>query len=213
MRPAVTGAHTGPAVVAVANRLPVRHGGDGWELSPGGLVTALRPVMASHEGAWVGWDGGTKGTPPTLPGVDIRLLPIRLSAAQLRDYYNGFANATLWPLLHDAIEKPRFERAWWQSYRQVNAAFADRALAALGERPDALVLSEFTGAAAELRDAVPCNPFDVEGLSQRIEHALRLPAATRRGALSAMARHVRGHDVHRWVAGQLADIAARGAAR
>ena len=76
-----------------------------------------------------------------------------------------------------------------------------------------LVLSEFTGAAGELRDAVPCNPFDVEGLSQRIEHALRLPAATRRGALAAMALHVRGHDVHRWVAGQLADIAARGAAR
>ena len=55
----------------------------------------------------------------------VRLLPIRLSAAQLRDYYHGFANATLWPLLHDAIEKPRFERARWQSYRQVNAAFAD----------------------------------------------------------------------------------------
>ena len=45
--------------MAVANRLPVRHGDDGWELSPGGLVTALRPVMASHEGAWVGWDGGS----------------------------------------------------------------------------------------------------------------------------------------------------------
>ncbi|HXZ73735.1 MAG TPA: hypothetical protein VEH31_23080, partial [Streptosporangiaceae bacterium] len=38
-------------------------------------------------------------------------------------------------------------------------------------------------------------------------------AATRRGALAAMALHVRGHDVHRWVAGQLADIAARGAGR
>jgi trehalose 6-phosphate synthase len=76
-----------------------------------------------------------------------------------------------------------------------------------------LVLSEFTGAAAELGDAVPCNPFDVEGLSQRIEHALRLPVAARRSALAAMALHVRRHDVHRWVAGQLADIAARGAAR
>jgi MFS transporter, SP family, arabinose:H+ symporter len=39
--------------------------------------------------------------------------------------------------------------------------------------------------------------------------ALRLPAATRRGALAAMASHVRDHDVHRWVAGQLAGIAAR----
>jgi trehalose-6-phosphate synthase len=38
-------------------------------------------------------------------------------------------------------------------------------------------------------------------------------AATRRGALAAMASHVQRHDVHRWVAGQLADIAARGAAR
>jgi hypothetical protein len=35
----------------VANRLPVRHGDDGWELSPGRLVTAPRPVMASHQGA------------------------------------------------------------------------------------------------------------------------------------------------------------------
>ena len=75
------------------------------------------------------------------------------------------------------------------------------------------MLSEFTGAAAELRDAVACNPFDVEGLSRRIEHALELPTPIRRGALAAMARHVRGHDLHRWVAGQLAGIAARGAGR
>ena len=124
--------------MAVANRLPVQHGDDGWELSPGGLVTALRPVMASHAGAWVGWDGGTKGMPPTLPDLNAELVPISLSAAQVRQYYHGFANATLWPLLHDAIEKPRFERAWWHSYQQVNAAFADRALGALGERPGAL---------------------------------------------------------------------------
>jgi len=35
-------------VVTIANRLPVRRGEDGWELSPGGLVTALRPVMAAQ---------------------------------------------------------------------------------------------------------------------------------------------------------------------
>ena len=125
-------------VVAVANRLPVQHGDDGWELSPGGLVTALRPVMTTHSGAWVGWDGGTKGMPPTLPDSGVRLQPISLSATQIRNYYHGFANATLWPLLHDAIEKPRFERSWWYTYRDVNAVFADRALAALAEQPDAL---------------------------------------------------------------------------
>jgi trehalose 6-phosphate synthase len=125
-------------VVAIANRLPVRRGDDGWELSPGGLVTALRPVMATHAGAWVGWNGGTRGIPATLPDLSARLLPVGLSASQVRQYYHGFANATLWPLLHDAIEKPRFERSWWHSYQDVNADFAGTALAALGERPGAL---------------------------------------------------------------------------
>jgi trehalose 6-phosphate synthase len=77
----------------------------------------------------------------------------------------------------------------------------------------ALVLSEFTGAAAELREAVPCNPFDVEGLSYRIEHALGLQASTRRAALATMARRVRGRDVYYWVDRQLAEIGSRGAAR
>jgi trehalose 6-phosphate synthase len=126
-------------VIAVANRLPVQHGENGWELSPGGLVTALRPVMAAHPGAWVGWDGGSKGMPARLPDSEVRLLPVGLSAAQVRDYYRGFANATMWPLLHNAIEKPRFERAWWRSYTEVNRVFADRAMAAVDEYPDGII--------------------------------------------------------------------------
>jgi trehalose 6-phosphate synthase len=125
-------------VVAVANRLPVQQGDDGWELSPGGLVTALRPVMSTRQGAWVGWDGGTRGMPRGLPDSSIALEPIALSAAQVRGYYHGFANATLWPLLHNAIEKPRLERAWWFSYRDVNAIFGERVLEALAAQPDAL---------------------------------------------------------------------------
>src|SRR6202046_871104 len=125
-------------LLAVANRLPVQQGDNGWELSPGGLVAALRPVMSSHRGAWVGWDGGTRGMPQALPDSSIQLVPIGLSAAQVRGYYHGFANATLWPLLHNAIEKPRLERAWWFAYRDVNAIFAERALAALDQYPDAI---------------------------------------------------------------------------
>jgi trehalose 6-phosphate synthase len=125
-------------VIAVANRLPVQHGEDGWELSPGGLVTAMRPVMATHPGAWVGWDGGTRGMPETLPDMDVRLLPIALSAAEVRDYYRGFSNATMWPLLHNAIEKPRFERSWWRAYQEVNRTFAEKTVTALDERPDAI---------------------------------------------------------------------------
>jgi trehalose 6-phosphate synthase len=73
----------------------------------------------------------------------------------------------------------------------------------------ALVLSEFTGAAVELSQAIFCNPFDVEGLSYRIEQALRMTDTDRRSALAAMAERVRTYDVHRWVSDQLTEIAAR----
>jgi len=94
--------------------------------------------MSEHAGAWIGWDGGTKGMPETLPDSGVRLLPISLSAAQVRNYYHGFTNASLWPLLHNAIEKPRFERAWWRSYQEVSALFAERALAAVSEFPGSI---------------------------------------------------------------------------
>jgi trehalose 6-phosphate synthase len=127
------------AAVAVANRLPVHAGEDGWQLSPGGLVTALRPVMSVRSGTWVGWDGGTKGTPNRLPELSIDLAPVTLTAAQVRDYYHGFANRTLWPLLHNAIEKPVFDRSWWVMYRETNQRFATAATAALDATPDALL--------------------------------------------------------------------------
>jgi trehalose 6-phosphate synthase len=126
-------------VVAVANRLPVHRGEAGWELSPGGLVTALRPVMTSRSGAWVGWDGGTKGSPQRLPDLAIELSPVALSAAQVRDYYHGFSNRTLWPLLHNAIEKPVYDRSWWSSYGDVNRRFAAAADTALSHHDEALL--------------------------------------------------------------------------
>ena len=131
--------HVQRPVVAVANRLPVHRVASGWELSPGGLVTALRPVMISRSGAWVGWDGGAKGPPQHLPDLAIELSPVPLSAAQVRDYYHGFANRTLWPLLHNAIERPVFHRHWWHSYREVNRRFADATEVALGHHEEALL--------------------------------------------------------------------------
>lgn len=125
-------------VVAVSNRLPVTRADNGWEVAPGGLVSALLPVMTARSGAWVGWDGGSRGMSGGLPDVGVPLVPVRLSPGDIRQYYHGFANATLWPLLHDAVEKPRFERAWWQSYRTVNAAFAGAAADTLADHPGSL---------------------------------------------------------------------------
>jgi alpha,alpha-trehalose-phosphate synthase [UDP-forming] len=121
--------------VIVANRLPVDEvvdevtGSTEWRPSPGGLVTALLPVMRSADGAWVGWTGAAGDAPEPFEADGLRLVPVGLTDAEVADYYAGFANATLWPLYHDAIVAPEFHRAWWQTYQQVNQRFADAAAA------------------------------------------------------------------------------------
>ena len=62
-----------------------------------------------------------------------------------------------------------------------------------------LILSEFAGAAEELREALPCNPFDVEGLSGTIELALELEEEDRRWRIERLAERIRRHDVFAWL--------------
>lgn len=120
--------------VVVANRLPIDRvrlpdGSTEWKQSPGGLVTALEPLLRKRRGAWIGWPGV-----PEEPGesddqpIDqdgMTLVPVRLSATDVADYYEGFSNATLWPLYHDVIVKPIYHRQWWDRYVEVNRRFAD----------------------------------------------------------------------------------------
>jgi trehalose 6-phosphate synthase len=112
-------------LVAYANRLPVSRARQGWRPSAGGLVAALRPALEQEAGAWVGWNGGVDDVPERVDGLDIDLCPVGLSRRQVEEYYHGFANRTLWPLLHGLIEQPVYERRWWQTYRDVNRRFAE----------------------------------------------------------------------------------------
>ena len=61
-----------------------------------------------------------------------------------------------------------------------------------------LLLSEFAGAAQELRQALLVNPYDVDGLAEALWRALHLPAAEERVRMRAMRRQVRRHDVFLW---------------
>ena len=61
------------------------------------------------------------------------------------------------------------------------------------------MLSEFAGAAEELREALPCNPFDVEGLSGVIELALELEEDDRRYRIDRLARRIERNDVFAWL--------------
>ena len=115
--------------VVVANRLPVDRvehpdGTTTWRTSPGGLVTALEPVMHSHHGAWVGWHGAPDEVLDPFENDELELVPVPLSASEVEDYYEGFSNATLWPLYHDVVAPPVFDRGWWDSYVTINERFA-----------------------------------------------------------------------------------------
>ena len=116
--------------VVVSNRLPVDHvveddGSERWKASPGGLVTALEPVMRASDGAWVGWAGQPDIELPPFDHDGIRIVPVPLTPDDLENYYEGFSNDTLWPLYHDVIAQPGYHRVWWDSYVNVNQRFAD----------------------------------------------------------------------------------------
>ncbi|BAJ76155.1 trehalose-6-phosphate synthase [Microbacterium testaceum StLB037] len=125
--------------VVVANRLPVDRtpDGEGWRRSPGGLVTALEPVMRRADGAWVGWAGQPDVELDPFEFDGVHLVPVALSASDVQNYYEGFSNDTIWPLYHDVIAAPTYKRAWWDAYVRVNRRFAEAAAAAAS--PNAIV--------------------------------------------------------------------------
>lgn len=128
-----------PPLIVVTNRLPVQppaRGRGAWVASPGGLAAALHPALAARGGRWVGWSGGKR--PAALPtdlGYDLEV--IDLEPGLVRGYYDGFSNATLWPLYHDVVRPPVFHREWWNDYREVNLQFAESVAA--GAEPGAVV--------------------------------------------------------------------------
>jgi trehalose-6-phosphate synthase len=61
-----------------------------------------------------------------------------------------------------------------------------------------LVLSEMTGAAQELREALLINPYHVDGFAQAIGRAADMPAAERSRRMAQLRRHVAGRDVFLW---------------
>jgi trehalose 6-phosphate synthase len=123
--------------VVVANRLPVDRVDDGdgptYRRSPGGLVSALAPVLRSNDGIWVGWPGGEDDETEPFEAEGLILRPVCLSRQDLEYFYEGMSNATVWPLYHDLVATPEFRREWWDQYVEVNQRFADTATEVVDE--------------------------------------------------------------------------------
>ncbi len=126
-------------LIVVANRLPLtlRRSGGRWhaERSSGGLVAALAPVAERSAALWIGWPGDA---PPDDPGGrdallrqwerDHALAAVDIPAGVGRGFYDGFANDTLWPVLHGFPSRVTFDPETFVAYRDVNRRFADAIL-------------------------------------------------------------------------------------
>jgi trehalose 6-phosphate synthase len=79
-------------------------------------------------------------------------------------------------------------------------------VAARDDEAGVLVLSKFTGAAVELRDALIVNPYDIAGVAEAIHRALDMPRGERSARMQQMRRQVMEHNIYRWAAMVLGDL-------
>src|SRR3984957_846310 len=117
-------------LVVVSNRVaPIQE----CEATTGGLAAGVLDALRVKGGLWLGWSGNIRDVPEQQPEQvvgAISLFTIDLSREDYDQYYRGFANGTLWPVLHYQIDLGRFEWPEYEGYRRVNRIFA-QALAKL----------------------------------------------------------------------------------
>ena len=94
----------------------------------GGLASAMLAALSEVGGLWFGWSGkavaGDPGPPKEETDGRITFLTTDLSKTDFEDYYNGFANRSLWPLLHFRPDLVDYSKQNYQGYQRVNRHFA-----------------------------------------------------------------------------------------
>jgi trehalose 6-phosphate synthase len=114
-------------LVVISNRVQPPTVGPGG--NQGGLAVALLAALREKGGIWFGWSGET--TERFTGDIDfqnagpVSSAVIDLEAQDIDEYYNGYANRTLWPLFHFRIDLAEFERDFDSGYVRVNCRFAD----------------------------------------------------------------------------------------
>lgn len=113
-------------LAVVSNRVSVPTG-DGAKRA-GGLEVALRPALQHNGGIWVGWSGkiGAQDRLKTrsIKNKNVEYIVTDLTEHEYQEYYNGFANRVLWPILHYRLDLAEFARRDLSGYFRVNDHFA-----------------------------------------------------------------------------------------
>ncbi len=95
----------------------------------GGLAGALNSALKDRGGVWFGWSGqeseDSTGTINMQRADGVTTATIDLSARDIDEYYNGYANSTLWPLFHYRLDLTEYERETGKGYERVNENFAE----------------------------------------------------------------------------------------
>jgi trehalose 6-phosphate synthase len=126
-----------PRLVVVSNRVAVPD--PEGPRQAGGLAVAVNAALKHREGLWFGWSGkvgedASDAGPEVVERRQRTFMTIDLSPTDFQEYYNGFANRVLWPILHYRVDLAEFTAVELGGYLRVNARFAS----ALSEviRPD-----------------------------------------------------------------------------
>ncbi|HUI31631.1 MAG TPA: trehalose-6-phosphate synthase [Candidatus Acidoferrales bacterium] len=143
-------------LIVVSNREPYVHFFDGDEIKcyvpPGGLVTALDPVMEASGGYWVAQASGEADNlvingsnevacPPENPKFTLKR--VFLSKEEETGFYYNFANGGIWPLCHVAYVRPRFEQSDYRIYKEVQEKYADAVADIVGDRPAFVFIQDY----------------------------------------------------------------------
>ena len=147
----------GTPIIVLANRAPFSHqrtddGRIRVTRSGSGLVTALEPVVSAYSGTWVAHSAGTAdgmcavvrdglAVPPANPRYRLRY--VRLTDAEHRGYYYGFANEALWPLCHAAHVQPVFRADDFRMYQVANRRFAAAVADEAGGRTPLVLVQDY----------------------------------------------------------------------
>ncbi len=122
-------------IFIISNRVATPQAG----LHPGGLEVVLKATLKNHPCVWLGWSGEIKRHPKThtVRKGDNVFIVSDLTKEDFEEYYNGFANRVLWPILHYRLDLAEFSRRDLTGYLRVNDHFADEMVKVL--KPDDIV--------------------------------------------------------------------------
>ncbi len=124
-------------LIIVSNRLPItiekRKGKLHFRRSVGGLATGLSSFYQLYDSIWIGWcgipadniDRKEKNNIEKKLMTDFNNYPIFLSRKDIRMYYYGFSNKTIWPLFHYFTHYAVYNQDFWASYIHVNKSFCN----------------------------------------------------------------------------------------